>query len=82
MTTAHQVPAPTETVGEYNFAVVEHLHASGSGAASFSLTRCRTYEDGSLGRQVSYGLSGFDDFESAREFGLAWCRGTEESQTA
>lgn len=82
MTTAHQVPAPAETVGNFNLVIVEHLHASGCGAASFSLTRCRTYEDGSLGRKVSYGLSGFDDFESAREFGHAWCRESEEPQSA
>ena len=71
----------SERVGNYNLLVVEHFHADGSGIACFSVTRCRVHEDGSHGRLVSYGSAGFCDFDSAREFGIAWCRESAELQS-
>jgi hypothetical protein len=72
----------TEKAGDFKLAVVEHLHASGDTLASYSITRSRLHKDGSLGRPVSYGLPGFDDLDSAREFGLAWCRESTGLQSA
>lgn len=70
-----------EKVGDYLLLVDEHLRVDDSGPTRYSITRCRIYVDGSLGRKVSYGLSGFDDFESAREFGVAWCRDSTEGES-
>jgi hypothetical protein len=72
----------SEKAGDFRLAVVEHLNAGGSSLASYSITRSRLYLDGSLGRPVSYGLPGFDDLDSAREFGLAWCGESTEPQSA